>query len=223
MQEVFYFHHGLRFCSQKIRDYIKQGDILDIGAFTGDSAIALLGYTNKNIYSYELSPKHIKIINFNLIKFDNYSQNHYGRQLSKHVVVINKGISDKKDVVYIKDVSNAGGSISTKGKIPINIDTIDDEVKRLNIFPRFIKADVEGVGLNVPKGSIKTINKYRPVISIAIYHSYDEFFGIFEFMKQFSNYLCEFHSENNKLMSMCEISAFFYPAELIYHQFPQYS
>ena len=51
----------------------------------------------------------------------------------------------------------------------------------------------------------------------------EEFFGIYQFMKQFPNYACEFHSENDNLMSFCEISAFFYPAELVIPQMSQES
>ena len=81
---------------------------------------------------------------------------------------------------------------------------------------KYIKADVEGVGLNVLKGAINTIKTELPVISIAIYHCYEEFFLIHEFMKQFPNYVWEFHSENPYSGSLYELSAFFYPSELIY-------
>ena len=221
LEEVFYFNHGLRFCSQKIRDYVKEGDILDIGAYIGDSAIALLGYTDKKIYSYELSTKQANEIKENLIKYNDYAIKNYGKQLNDHIIVINKGVSDKKDTIYIDDVANAGGAVSKTGNTSVEIDTVDDEVDRLGISPLFIKADVEGVGLKLLQGSVNTIKKFKPVISISIYHSFEEFFGIFEFMKQFPNYLCEFHSENDNLMSFCEISAFFYPADIVYPIYSQ--
>lgn len=36
-QEVFYFHNGLRFASNKVKEFIKKRDILDIGSFNGES------------------------------------------------------------------------------------------------------------------------------------------------------------------------------------------
>ena len=213
LQEVFYFHHGLRFSSNNLKKYIVNGDILDIGAYIGDSAIILSQYTKKKVYSYELSPVLSNKIKKNIKKFNNISEIK-NLKLTEKVVVINKGISNKEDIIYVKDVANAGGSINDKGNIPVSITSIDKEVKRLHLIPKYIKADVEGIGLDVLKGSIEIIKKYRPIITIAIYHSFDEFFGIYEFMKQFPNYLCEFHSENNNPMSFREISAFFYPSEI---------
>ena len=215
LQEVFYFHHGLRFSSNNLKEYIVNGDILDIGAYTGDSAIILSQYTMKKVYSYELSPVLTNTIKKNLEKYNNiYNSTFKNFKLEDKVIVINKGVGYKEDIIYVKDVANAGGSINDKGNISVCITTIDKEVEKLRIIPKYIKADVEGIGLDVLKGSIEIIKKYRPVISIAIYHSFDEFFGIYDFMKQFPNYLCEFHSENNNPMSFREISAFFYPSEI---------
>jgi len=59
-REAHYFHHGLRFSPQKLRDYVLNRDIMDIGAFIGDSMVILTKYTNKKVMSYELSPKNYK-------------------------------------------------------------------------------------------------------------------------------------------------------------------
>ena len=216
LPEVYYFEHGLRFCSTKIKEYIKNYDILDIGAYIGDSAIILSKYTTKKIYSYEISPKLIDTIKNNLNASNIYGITHLNRNLTDLVEVFNKGISNEIGIINITDIANAGGSLTTHGTISINVTYIDYEVDHFSIKPKFIKADVEGEGLKLLEGAKQTIIKYRPVISIAIYHSYDEFFEIYEYMRQFPNYLFEFHSENDNRMSMCEVSAFFYPAEIVY-------
>ena len=219
LQEVFYFRHGLRFASEKLKKYVREGDMLDIGAYIGDSAIVLSNYTDRKVYSFELSPKLTQEIYDNLNKYNYYGITMYGENITDKVVVINKGVGSNEDVIYINDVANEGGSVGAKGDIPVSITTIDKEVENLNLIPRYFKADVEGIGLEILKGAINTIRKYRPVISISIYHSYDEFFLVHEFMKQFPNYMWEFHSENSNIMSLREISAFFYPAEIEFEEY----
>lgn len=54
-EEVFYYHHGLRFTSKFIRKYIQNKDILDVGACMGDSLVILLNYTNKRVHLYEIN------------------------------------------------------------------------------------------------------------------------------------------------------------------------
>ncbi len=55
--EVMFFRHGLIYANEKILSYIKERDILDLGAYIGDSALVLSNYTNAKVYSYELSKK----------------------------------------------------------------------------------------------------------------------------------------------------------------------
>lgn len=52
------------------------------------------------------------------------------------------------------------------------------EEKYKNEEVGFIKFDLEGAGYQAIMGSLKTIAKYRPILSIAIYHSPIEFFKI---------------------------------------------
>jgi recombinational DNA repair ATPase RecF len=54
----------------------------------------------------------------------------------------------------------------------------------------FIKLDVEGAEMNVVKGAINAINKFRPQMAISIYHNKNDLFEIIEFLnKNFENYL----------------------------------
>ena len=208
--EVFYFRHGLRFANQKILEYIKNKDIFDIGAYIGDSCIVLSNYTKKKVFSYECSPNLTHTIQ------ETIENNH----LKDKCVLFNEGVTNEPGVTFINDVANPGGSIDIKGDTEISLTTIDKEVEEKGIVPGFIKADVEGAGLNVVKGAAKSIAKYRPVLSIAAYHSFDELFVLPEFMKTFPNYLFEFHSESIWHGTLGEIGFFAYPAEIVYDEFP---
>lgn len=207
LPEVFYFHNGLRFASDKIKQYIKERDILDIGSYNGDSCTVLKDYTNRKIYSYDISQKNIdkylKHMKLNNIPSDKYE-------------MIRMGISDKVGQIGINSCNNAACSVSSKGNEIINLTTIDIEVKNRNMKVGFIKADVEGVGLDVVKGGIETFKSQKPVVEIAIYHSFEELFGIFDFLKnEIGGYIFEFHSENMNIASAGEIALFAYPSSLI--------
>ena len=207
--EVFHFVHGLRYTHKKIREYVMGKDIIDAGAFLGESAIKLSEYTNKTVYSYELSAKLTKTIKKAINK----------RGLENRVVVINKGISDTPGKTMINDGGTIDGSLSYKGSTEVQVTSIDNEVETLNIKPGFIKADVEGFGLNAVHGADKTITKYRPVLEIACYHAYDELYKVPMFLRKYPNYIFTYHPSNDNYESMAEISFFAYPAEILYPVF----
>lgn len=201
--EVFYNHNGLRFSSKKIKQYIKNRDILDIGSYDGDSCLILQSYTNSKIYSYDISAKNNEKYLKNM-KLNNVSAYKYELFLL--------GVGSKIGVINFTDCYGDACHITQNGNHQINVTTIDNEVQIRNLHVGFIKADVEGSGFEVIKGAIHTLKSQRPVIEIAIYHSFDEFFLIFDFIRaEIKNYIFEFHSENFDT----EINLFAYPNELI--------
>ena len=211
LEEVFYFHHGLRFSSQKVKDYIKEKDILDIGGFIGDSAYVLSNYTNARVFSYELSPLLSKINKRNMEK--NF--------LTDKVYTINKGMSNVIKEIYLDDTANLGTKIEDKGNILVNITTISHEDQIFNFKLGFIKADVEGVGLEVIKGGEKEIKRDRPVISVGIYHSFNEFFVLPHYIRStFPNYFCKFESQNPGAPSLGELALICFPAEIEFEIYP---
>lgn len=167
--DVFLFHHGLKFQNKRIKEYIKDKDFIDAGAYIGDSALVLNKFYNPNkIYSFELSKtnaeKYLHIMSINNISEDSYS-------------IINKGISDTTALLQFQDIAGQGNSLYSIGNDKIDVITIDDFVATKNtIDVGFIKCDVEGHGLKALHGMTETIKKYRPVLSLAIYHNPEEFF-----------------------------------------------
>lgn len=200
--EVFYYHNGLRFSSKKIKQYIKNRNILDIGSYDGDSCLVLQSYTNSKIYSYDISAKNNEDFLKNM-KLNNVSAYKYELFLL--------GVGSKVGVINFTDCYGDACHFTQNGNYQINVTTIDNEVQIRNLLVGFIKADVEGSGFEVIKGAIHTLKSQRPVIEIAIYHSFDEFFLIFDFIRnEIKNYIFEFHSENFDT----EINLFAYPNEL---------
>ena len=203
-QEVFYTHHGLRFAKKPILDYIKDKDIIDAGAFIGDSALVLANYTSRKIYSYEAS-------HFNYLKCINTTK---ANNIEDKVVPLLLGLSDKSGILYSNstDVS-IGNTLYNEGKNPVYITTIDNEVEKRNLIPGFIKADTEGYEYKILIGALKTIKKYRPILSISIYHNKEGLFDIPDLIKTFGNYHIEYRSPS-QTPDFSELILFAYPAEI---------
>ncbi|GHN01469.1 hypothetical protein WSM22_29580 [Cytophagales bacterium WSM2-2] len=172
---VFYFYHGLTLLPQFVHQYIKSQHFIDVGAFVGDSAIALSKYGYSKIFSLEISLKSIA----------RYSENMNKNGISKEKYeVLNFAVaaSDEEPPLTIYDTGSAGLSLlRSAGKydeIHVVRKTIDAIVKQNAIHPKFIKVDIEGAALDFVKGAANTLIQFRPVVSIAIYHNPYEFFEI---------------------------------------------
>ena len=74
-------------------------------------------------------------------------------------------------------------SIETENRI-VNMITLDKFCFERNIFPDFIKMDIEGAELSALNGGIKTIKKCRPQLAISIYHSSEDFVNIPLYLKE---------------------------------------
>lgn len=214
LPEVFYFQHGLRFADQKILDYIKDKDFLDLGAFTGDSASVLADYTNKKIYSYEFSDKNYQQV-IRYVK---------ANSIENKVIVLNKGIDSvpSNQTVSNKEGIAAGVQKAKTGRV-IEFTTIDKEVEDNNIDVGFMKADIEGFGYKALLGGLKTLEKHRPVFQFQVYHNIDEYFGIPQLLSMYPNYLFEFQIGSFKWWKQTfgEFGIFAYPAEILYPLYEQ--
>ena len=168
-QDVFYFHHGLRFSNKKLKDYIKGKDFIDGGAYVGDSAMVLLQYNPKKIYSFEFS--NINIQEFeNNIKLNNLDKN--------KIEIVKMAINDKKGGFLIEDNLKQRNSIYSKGNIIVESTDLDSFSENNGLNIGFVKLDIEGAGYNGLIGMRNIIRNNRPVITIAIYHNPKEFFEL---------------------------------------------
>lgn len=206
--EVFIYHHGLRFCSNKIKDYVKNKDFIDGGAYIGDSALVFMDYQPNKFYSFEISNTSI----------ENYKKTMEINGIPKHKFeIIAKAISDKKEKVTVFDYGGMGVKIFNNEGYSIESTDLDSFFEDKNVNIGFIKADLEGAMNKALKGMQKIIRKYRPVLSLAIYHSPEEFFYTKPLLDEITNDL------NYKITLDCQYSSCFhiygtiiwaYPSEL---------
>ncbi|MCK9292876.1 MAG: FkbM family methyltransferase [archaeon] len=165
----FYHNYGLDIIPKKVISNIAHKNILDCGAFVGDSALIFEKLKPKKIYSFEPDTKnYLKLIE--TIKLNN---------LNPLITPIKKGLGDKNKNVYLENALDSSyikkNNLKTKDSEKIEITTIDNFIQD-NVG--LIKMDIEGYELEAIKGAEKTIKKNRPVLLICLYHTGKDFFEI---------------------------------------------
>lgn len=174
-ESVFYFFHGLKLLPNQVTARLKGQHFIDIGAYIGDSAIALNSYHYSKVFSLEISRKSAERFFSNLSK-SSISSDKYE--------LINMGVAatDNEPPILMFDTGSAGFSTYRKtgkyDKIEVQRKSLDSIVEQYGIEPKFIKVDIEGAAMDFVTGAKKTLIKFRPVLSIAIYHNPIEFFEV---------------------------------------------
>ena len=179
-------HHGLRDQPSSVKEYLRNKVFLDVGAYNGDSSCVLFSYNPSKIYAFEPDEKMIR-------NFKNTMKKNGFPPCSCEIVPFLVGRENGEGTVSLDHF------IRTKPAEPIG----------------FLKADVEGAGLELIKGAENLIRTNRPVISIAIYHNPDEFLGIYPLLKEWNlHYHIEIRSLGLPLM-LTETVLLAVPEELI--------
>lgn len=154
---------------------LKEKDIIDAGACSGDSALILSELTNKNVYAFEpVSSNYdnmLKTIELNDVK---------------NIIPEKKGLSSEiktEDIYIFENASSLKYNPSNTNNVEnIEITTIDDYVKQNNLKVGLIKSDIEGMEMELLKGANETIKQFKPTLLISIYHSANDFFKIKEYI-----------------------------------------
>ena len=160
---------------EKNLSIIKKGSFLDIGSNIGNHTLFFFqrGYI-QFAYCFEPVQDTFQILQKN-ISLNN---------LQNKTKLFNVGVGEKQGKAQIQsyNINNTGLSQlkpCDEGEVPII--AIDDIAFEENIS--FVKIDVEGFELNVIKGMLNTIKKYKPVIFIEIRnHFFDQ---IYDYLKLF--------------------------------------
>lgn len=139
---------------------IENNVVLDVGANIGNHTLYYLNECNaKKVYCFEPVVDTYNILNRNIVIND----------LSDRVCLYNVGIGNKsgKAIISSYNMYNIGGTtIKMSEDGDISVVAIDD----LDIpgFISMVKIDVEGFELLALNGMLKTLEKYKPYLSIEI-------------------------------------------------------
>lgn len=141
--------------------------IVDIGAYTGDSALDYIETYRKykKIYCYEITPQSVEAMKTNLQDYIN-------------VEIINKGLGAEKGKMYLQtcaqDASTNGLDESGNG-IEIEVATLDEDVTEKVTL---IKMDIEGAEKEALRGCVRHIREEKPKLLICVYHNNSDIFEI---------------------------------------------
>jgi len=153
---------------------VSSGDyVFDGGAFKGETAFWFLSKGAEKVYAFEPDS-----INFQIL-----SKNVALNRVEGKIIPIKALLSDKDGMSRIKATGSGSSSSLGDGGIEVESVTLDSFVfkNRLENI-NFIKLDVEGAELEVLKGALETIKKYRPKMAISVYHKPDDLIVITKFL-----------------------------------------
>lgn len=156
------------------RKFIKNKDIIDAGAFTGDTSIPLSKITEKNVYAFEPFKKSFDILDKN-IKSNNIN----------NIIPINKSLGNiVGDRILYLSGDNVQGLTADSNireynqEIKVQETTIDNFVHENDLHVGYITVDIEGSEIDLLNGAIETIKSQKPILRISIYHKGADFFEI---------------------------------------------
>ena len=182
-------------------------NIYDIGANIGWYYINLgERFKTKKIYSFEPVEKTYNFLgkNVKLNQLKNVEINNFGLSLnnSKEIFYVPENEFVNASMKNLKNFTNVE-------EIVCHLKKMDDWNKENNIYPDFIKCDVEGAELLVLKGGEETLKSKKPVIFIELLRKWAQKFNyhpneVIKFLKNLG-YKC-FIISNNNLIEVLEIT-----------------
>lgn len=179
-EPVWVFDNGLKFLDKEITDRIQNKDIIDCGAFWGDSSLSFLKYKPYKVYAIEPCSKNFEALK-NVIRRNN---------LENVIVPYKKGVYNQADtrILYhnyegLENCSSFYNNSKNENlQESIELITIDKLVQQNNINPAVIKMDIEGAELEAVYGAAETVRTFKPIMLISVYHRPDDLFEIKPFL-----------------------------------------
>lgn len=158
---------------------LSECDIIDAGAFIGDSALILSPLTNHKVYAFEPTP----------VNYEHMIQTIKMNGLSSVVPCpYALGAEQGKITISINDSSSTqfeNEAIPYEGSVEVDVTTIDDFVRIHNLRVGLIKADIEGAESLMLQGAVETLKSQKPALLISIYHNSNDFFKIKPWLEKF--------------------------------------
>lgn len=159
---------------------LTEQDIIDAGAFIGDSALIFAPLTKRTVYAFEPTPGNYERM------LRTIQLNHLTNVVAyPYALGAQKGRTD----IAVCDASSTqfkNNAVPYEDTIQADMVTIDDFVREHNLQIGLIKADIEGAESLMLQGAIETIKAQRPALLISIYHNYHDFFKIKPWIESFN-------------------------------------
>ncbi len=169
---VFYYKHGID-CIENL-SAIRNRDILDVGGYIGDSILVLKPLTDRHVISFEAVSK-----NFELMK-RTVEMNRLPNVILEKMALGSRQCEVEIELAGSSSSLNPNEMIEVTGEEKVRMDTLDSYLEHsdLDLDVGLIKVDIEGAEQDFMAGARKTIEHFRPVLLMSIYHNADDFFNI---------------------------------------------
>jgi FkbM family methyltransferase len=152
-----------KFCGAEKDIYV------DAGAYVGDSIERFLWATNgffSKIYGFEPAARQYNALKNRVARI----VNEWALDEEKDIVLINAALSDKTGIInsFIENEQLQSVSLTAAGTTEVQTYSLDEFIDGKRVS--FIKADVEGMEMDLLKGAVQTIMTWRPKLAICVYH-----------------------------------------------------
>ena len=168
----FYYRHGAVFLDKAVTDRLEGGIFYQCGAFCGASLIVMNQYKPAKMYAFEPAEANTVFLQQNVVRAG----------LRNNLEMYNLCISDQLGKVVMPDRDRNGNPCKTEA--PVASLDIFEQKKNVTGRVAWIQADVNGMSLRVVRGAEKMIKRDKPLITVAIYHNPEEFFGIVPLLRE---------------------------------------
>ena len=172
-RSVFEYHHGLTFVPKEEQEKVKNKDFIDCGGYIGDSAL---------IFEVYYDPRAVFTFEPNLENYDYILETIQLNNLKK-VVPVKLGVGSEHNFLNFVQQGSSSYLSEEKGDCKIEVVTIDEFVEEKNLNIGLIKMDIEGLEIDALKGARKTIEKFKPILLLSIYHNAEQFIDVIKFVQ----------------------------------------
>ena len=166
--------------------FVNRGDeyFVDAGAYVGDGVEKFIWANNggfKHIYAFEPGNQQFDA----LVKRKLRLLNEWALD-ENDITLVNAGLGEHESfaTININKGHLLGANLTVNATDEdgsgIQVFSLDDFIKDNKVT--FIKADIEGMEMEMLKGAIKTIEKNQPKMALSVYHKPDDLFVIIDFI-----------------------------------------
>ncbi len=183
--EMFVTLYGAGSFPRDVRARLQAGgDVIDAGAFIGDSSVQLADFCPQaRVLALEPDPVNFRRLKANVARFG----------LEQRIIAEPVGLHDHHSTFQLyhhghSDFPDQGTSLMNDFRnqprddadrlVTCELTTIDRLVDKHGLRPALIKLDIEGLEKEALLGARATILRYRPALIVSVYHHPKDFFEI---------------------------------------------
>lgn len=154
--------------------FIENKDIIDAGAFTGDTSLPLSKITNRNVYAFEPFDESFELLKRNIN--DNQIKNI--QPVKKSLGNLNGERTLYLSGENVQGITSDANMRNYDNELKVQETTLDKFVEDNDLNVGLITIDVEGAEMDLLNGALNTIKNQKPILHISIYHKASDFFEI---------------------------------------------